>query len=153
MQTVYSEGKGRRCLGSVEGVPLATSLIRHQPQNTSPKLTGDLSFPTIGGRILPQLHATPHLLVFSPCTNVFTAQFSIPFSFSFSTIIPTLLQKPSMLVYHCTRSFKLQLSSIILLMKETSPPGVTISMSAPVQAVCGGLDLALAEVRSSSMEA
>ena len=103
--------------------------------------------------MLPQLHAIPHLLVFPPCTNVFTAQFFIPFSFSFSTIVPTLPQNPSMLVYHCTRSFKMQLSSIILLTKETSPPGVTISMLAPVHAVYGGLDLALAEARSSSVEA
>ena len=152
MEKVNSEGKGRRCLGSV-ALPLATSLIRRQSLVNLPSSLGTCLFPTIDGRIVPQLHATPHLLVLPPCTNVFTAQFSIPLSLSFSTIVPTLPQNPSMVVYHCTRSFRKQLSSIIRLTKETSPPGVTISTSAPVHEECGGRDLALAEARSSSVEA
>ena len=105
------------------------------------------------GLIGPQLHATPHLLVLPPCTNSLTAKFSIPTSFSFSTIAPTLLNFPSMLVYHWHLIFNKMLSSIIRPTKATSPPGVTISISAPVQAECGGRDLAAAEAMSSEDEA
>ena len=110
------------------------------------------AFQTIVGRISPQLHATPHLLVLSPCTNSLAAQFVTPLSFNFSMMVPTLLNFPNILVYHCTLSCSDILSSIMRLIKATSPPGVTISISAPVQAECGGRDLDAAEVRSSVVE-
>ena len=68
-------------------------------------------------------------------------------------MVPTLLNFPNMLVYHWHRVFKDTLSSIIRLTKAISPPGATISMSAPVQAEWGGRDLAAAEARSSEVEA
>ena len=105
------------------------------------------------GLIMPQLHAIAHLLVFPPCTNSLTAKFSIPTSLSFSTTVPTLLSFPSMLVYHWHLVFNATLSSIIRFTKAISPPGVTISTSAPVQAEWGGRDLASAEARSSVVEA
>lgn len=68
-------------------------------------------------------------------------------------MVLTLLYLPSILVYHWTRSFERQLSSIIRVTKATSPPGVTISTSAPVQAECGGRDFAVAEARRSVADA
>lgn len=46
----------------------------------------------------------------------------------------TLLSLPSMVVYQITRSRRRRLSSIMRVMKAISPPVVTISTSAPVQA-------------------
>lgn len=57
-----------------------------------------------------------------------------------------------MLVYHWHLVFNEILSLIIRRTKATSPPGVTISMTAPVQAELGGRDLALAEAMSSDGE-
>jgi len=128
---------------------LAVNSPRLPPQETKPKPKKH----TILGLISPQLHATPHRLVFPPCTNSWTAQLPTPFCLRVSTMVLTLLYLPSMLVYHWTRSRKRQLSSIMRVTKATSPPGVTISMAAPVQAECGGRDLAAAEARRSLGEA
>ena len=57
-----------------------------------------------------------------------------------------------MLVYHWQRSLSTLLSSIMRLTKAISPPGVTISISAPVQAERGGLDFAAADERRSDVE-
>lgn len=107
---------------------------------------------TFVGRILAQLHATTQRLVLLPCTRSLTAQLSTPAPLRLPTIISTLLYLPSMLVYHWQRSLSTWLSSIIRLTKATSPPGVTISTSAPVQAERGGLDFAAAEERRSDVE-
>ena len=89
---------------------------------------------TILGLNFPQLHAIPHRLVFPPCTNSLTPQLPTPAPFNFSTRTGTLLNFPNMLVYHWHLSLKRTLSSIMQVTKATSPPGVTISISAPVQA-------------------
>ena len=107
---------------------------------------------TFVGRILAQLHATTQRLVLLPCTRSLTAQLSTPAPLRLPMIISTLLYLPSMLVYHWQRSLSTLLSSIIRLTKATSPPGVTISTSAPVQAERGGLDFAAAEERRSDVE-
>lgn len=86
------------------------------------------------GRRLPQLHATAHRLVLLPCTKSLTAQLTTPAPFKFSTMISTLEYFPIMLVYHWHLCLRALLSSIIRLTNAISPPGVTISMSAPVQA-------------------
>ncbi len=52
-----------------------------------------------------------------------------------------------MLVNHWHRSFSERDSDIIRRMKAVSPPGVTISTGAPVQAEFGGRDLDAAEAR------
>jgi hypothetical protein len=126
--------------------PIHRSALHARSREKEPRLT-------IRGLISPQLHATPHLRVFPPCTNSLTAQLPTPFPFRVSTMVLMLLYLPSILVYHCTRSFKQQLSSIMRVTKATSPPGVTISTSAPVQAECGGRDFAAAEARRSAGEA
>jgi len=105
------------------------------------------------GRILPQLHATAHRRVLFPCTKSFTAQLTTPAPLKFSTMISTLEYFPNMLVYHWHLSLRILLSSIMRLTKAISPPGVTISKSAPVQAERGGRDLAAAEARRSAVEA
>ena len=107
---------------------------------------------TLLGRILPQLHPTTQRLVLLPCTRSLTAQLSTPAPFRFPMIISTLLYLPNMLVYHRQRCLSTLLSSIIRLTKATSPPGVTISTSAPVQAERGGLDFAAADERRSDVE-
>ena len=107
---------------------------------------------TVLGRRSPQLHATTQRLVLFPCTRSLTAQLSTPAPLRFSTMISTLLYLPSMLVYHWQRSLSTLLSSIIRLTKATSPPGVTISTSAPVQAERGGLDFAAADDRRSDVD-
>ncbi len=101
------------------------------------------------GLILPQLHAIAHLLVFFPCTRSFTAKLCMPASLMFLVMISTLLYLPSMLVYHWHRSLNILLSLTIAFTKATSPPGVTISTSAPVHAERGGRDLEAAEATRS----
>lgn len=145
-----SDGKGSRCLGSVE-VPLATFFVVTIRWRTS---THSLKRDTLTllGRIAPQLHATAQRLVLFPWTRSLTAQLSTPAPLRFPTTISTLLYFPSMLVYHWQRSLSTLLSSIIRLTKATSPPGVTISTSAPVHAERGGLDFAAADERRSDVE-
>ena len=65
----------------------------------------------------------------------------------------TLLSFPSILVYHCTLFLRASLSWIIRVTKATSPPVVTISISAPVHAEFGGRDFLAAELSRSEEEA
>lgn len=66
----------------------------------------------------------------------------------------TLLYLPSMLVYHWHLSLFIvwEDSWTSRLTKATSPPGVTISISAPVHAEDGGRDFAAALARRSAVE-
>lgn len=55
-------------------------------------------------------------------------------------------------MYHRTRSVRIRLSAIMRDTKATSPPGVTISDSEPVQAVNGGRCLDAADSTRSLVE-